>query len=528
MKLGTLFAGMASRQGEREAVVCGQRRVSFGELDKLTNRIAHSLIASGVKAGDRVAIYVPNSVELVEAMIGALKMGGVLVPISTHLTSNEVKFIIGDAKPAVIFFSAEVREAVRTAASEIATPLMISTEGDNERDEVSLEGLVARGAEHELPSLPLEPDDCLVAFTSGTTGRPKGAISTHANVVFFSGFLNAVEYELTDRDTILVATPMAHRTGLSRMGNMFVSGCKLVVMGKFDAKEAIDLIDSEQITVLTCVPTIVRLLLPEIERRPQATKSLRLITATGEVFPVELKKRLSAAAPHVGLYTYYAGTETGTVTALHPHEQDLHPDSMGRAVPGVEVRIVDRNMKDVDEGEAGEMLVRCGTPGAFTMMRAYLNEPQATNEAFVNGWLRSGDIVRRDEDGYLYFVDRAKDMIVSGGYNIYSKEVEMALAEHPDVVDAAVISVPDAQFGEAVMAYIELKPKAGVTATALIQHCRDRIAGYKKPKYLRIVDRLPRTSTGKVIKEELRKLTANEAELPKSGVQQWDYGSDGG
>ncbi len=518
MKLGTLFSGMASRQGGREAVVCGDRRISFGDLDKRMNRIAHSLIASGVTAGDRVAIYVPNSVELVEAMIGALKMGGVLVPISTHLTSNEVKFIIDDAKPAAIFFSPDVREAAREAAAEIPAPLMISTEGGGEKGEHSLGGLVAGGGDHALPSLPIEPDDCLVAFTSGTTGRPKGVISTHTNVVIFSGFLNAVEYALTDRDIILIATPMAHRTGLSRMGNMFVSGCKLVVMRKFDAKEAVDLIDREQVTVLTCVPTIVRMLLPEIERRPQATKSLRLITATGEVFPAELTKRLSVAAPHIGLYTYYASTETGTVSALHPHEQDRHPGSLGRVLPGVEVRIVDRNLKDVDVGEAGEILVRCGAPGAFTMMRAYLNQPEATNEAFVNGWLRSGDIVRRDENGYFYFVDRAKDMIVSGGYNIYSKEVEMALAEHPDVVDAAVISVPDPQFGEAVMAYVELKPKAAITANELIQHCRDYIAGYKKPKYLRIIDRLPRTSTGKVIKGELRKLAANDSELPTSDI----------
>ena len=506
MKLGTIFSGMASRQGGKEAIVCGHRRLSFAELDKRTNSVAHSLIANGVGIGDRIAIYAPNSVELVEAMVGALKMGGVLVPVSTHLTLNEVTYIFDTAKPSAIFFSEQFRETCYGAAQGLETPLMISTEGDGEANELSLNELVANGGERQLPFLPLKPDDCLIAFTSGTTGRPKGAISTHANVAIYSGFLNSVENGLTDRDIILVATPMAHRTGLSRMGNMFMSGSKLVIMRSFDAVKAVDLIESEQVTVLASVPTVVRLLLPEIERRPHALRSLRLIMATGEVFPAALKKRLSAAAPHLGLYTYYAGTETGTVAALQPHEQDLYPDAMGRAVPGVEVRIVDPNMNDVDDGEAGEMLVRCGAPGTFTTMRAYLDRPEATAEAFVNGWLKSGDIVRRDANGILYFVDRAKDMIVSGGYNIYSKEVEVALVEHPAVADAAVISVPDAEFGEAVMAYVELNTDAKPTTEALIDHCRSRIASYKKPKYIRHIDRLPRTSTGKVKKEELRKL----------------------
>ncbi len=513
MKLGSIFSSMASRQGGKEAIVCGDQRLSFSELDKSTTRIAHSLLAAGKKPGDRIAVYAPNSVELVTAMIGILKMGGVLVPVSTHLTPSEVAFVVDTARPTAIFFSSDVRAAAHAAANSLQAPLMIATDGDIETGELSLEDLIAGGGEHELPFLPLEPDDCLIAFTSGTTGRPKGAISTHANVAIYSGFLNSVEYGLTDRDIILVPTPMAHRTGLSRMGNLFLSGSKLVIMRKFDAKEAVDLIERERITVLSCVPTVVRLLLPEIERRPEAVSSLRLITATGEVFPVELKDRLSAAATHIGLYTYYAGTETGTVTALHPHEQDRHSDSMGRLVPGVEVRIVNQDMEDVDDGDAGEMLVRCGAPGSFTIMRAYLDLPEATAEAFVGDWLRSGDIVRRDKDGYFYFVDRAKDMIVSGGYNIYSKEVELTLLEHPAVADAAVINVPDRQFGEAVMAYVELNPDAEPTADELIQHCRDRIASYKKPKYVRYIDHLPRTTTGKVLKATLRELAAEDAEV---------------
>jgi acyl-CoA synthetase (AMP-forming)/AMP-acid ligase II len=178
-------------------------------------------------------------------------------------------------------------------------------------------------------------------------------------------------------------------------------------------------------------------------------------------------------------------------------------------VPGVEIRIVDPNLNDVPEGEPGEVLVRCGAPGAFMTMRAYYNRPEATAETILEGgWIRTGDAARRDRDGYLYFVDRVKDMIVSGGLNIYSKEVELALMDHPAVADAAVIGVPDPEFGEAVMAFVEKKPGAPATEHELIDHCRKLIASYKKPKSIRFVDALPRTGTGKVMKGELRKRAA--------------------
>lgn len=194
-----------------------------------------------------------------------------------------------------------------------------------------------------------------------------------------------------------------------------------------------------------------------------------------------------------------------------------HGDALGRPVPGVEIRIVDAALRDVPPGEPGEMLVRCGGPGEVMLTKGYWRRPEATAELFVDGWLRTGDVARIDADGYVYFVDRAKDMIVSGGLNIYSKEVELALIDHPAVADAAVVGVPDPTFGESVCAYVELAPGAAVDAAALIEHCRARIASYKKPKYIRFVDRLPRTSSGKVVKKELR--DAARAELAPAAAQ---------
>ena len=298
---------------------------------------------------------------------------------------------------------------------------------------------------------------------------------------------------------------MAHRTGIARLVTCFCLGSALIVVPRFDAAEVVRLIEAERATVIGVVPTIVRLLLPEIEKRPKACRSLRTMLATGEVFPPELKSRLFAALPALGLYSFYSQTEAGLVSCLGPEDQPSHPDSIGRPVAGVEVRIVDDALVDVAAGAPGEVLVRCGAPGEATVMREYFNRPNDTRAAFTGGWLRTGDIARMDSDGYMYFIDRARDMIVSGGLNIYSAEVEAALARHPAVAEAAVIAVPDERFGEAVLAWVALKPDHNLSADELIAHCRSLIAGYKKPKHVRFVDKLPRNSVGKIAKAELRR-----------------------
>jgi acyl-CoA synthetase (AMP-forming)/AMP-acid ligase II len=508
MKIGTLLADCALRYSAREAVVSGDRRVTFRELDDRACRLANALLALGVRGGDRVALYLPNGAELVEAMMGVANAGAVMVPISTRLTAPEVAFIFGDCQPSAIFFSTEFRDAACQAAVKVRGARMIAV-GEPREGEIGFESLIAGASAGRPPALPPEPDDLIIGYTSGTTGRPKGAIATHKVIVTVHGFMNSIEWGLGPQDRCLVTTPMAHRTGLGRVANSVCLGSTLVILPKFDPKAAVDLIERERCTVLGCVPTIVRMMLPEIERRPAGCRSLKTLVATGEAFPVETKARLLAALPDLRIYSFYAQTESGFVACLRPEEQSSHPASIGRPVPGVEIRIVDPNLNDVPEGEPGEVLVRCGAPGAFMTMRAYYNRPEATAETILEGgWIRTGDAARRDRDGYLYFVDRVKDMIVSGGLNIYSKEVELALMDHPAVADAAVIGVPDPEFGEAVMAFVEKKPGAPATEHELIDHCRKLIASYKKPKSIRFVDALPRTGTGKVMKGELRKRAA--------------------
>ena len=516
MKLGTLLADCALRYADREAVICGDRRITFGELAGRANRLANALLAEGLAVGDRVALYLPNSAELVEAMAGVANAGGLMVPISTRLTTAEVRFIFEDCQPFAIFFAPEYRESAHAAAVNLPDARMIAMDAPA-GGELGFEALVAAADGSPPPPLPTDYDDLVIGYTSGTTGKPKGAIATHRNVIFVHGFMNSIEWRVGADDRTLVTTPMAHRTGLGRIANMFCLGSCVVILPRFDAAEAVDLIEREEITVIGTVPTIARLMLPEIESRPKACRSVRTLVATGEVFPVEVKKRLLAALPELQIFSFFAQTESGFVACLRPEEQLTHPHSAGRTVPGVEIRIVDKDLNDLPAGEAGEVLVRCGGPGEIMTMRCYYNRPEATAETILEGgWIRTGDMCRFDADGYLYFVDRVKDMIVSGGLNIYSKEVEIALIDHPAVADAAVIGVPDAAFGEAVMAYVEPTDGASATTEELIAHCRTLIASYKKPKFVHFIDALPRTGTGKVQKQILRARAAadlGEADL---------------
>ena len=345
----------------------------------------------------------------------------------------------------------------------------------------------------------------MIVYTSGTTGKPKGAVLTQANSIIPNGYLNQLQLGVSARDRQLVTTPLAHRTGFARVTNMILHGCTLVVMPRFEPAEVARVVREERITVIGMVPTVGRLMLGEIERAPENFATLEVLTVTGEAFPLEVKQRIHRALPKVRMYSFFAMTEVGAMTLLAPDEQFTHPTSLGRLNPGVELRLVDADGGDVPPGEVGEMWVRTGEPGRYLTMRCYFNKPEATAQTIRDGWVATGDMARMEPDGHLYIMDRKKDMVLSGGYNIYSKEVELVLQSHPAVLDAAVIGVPDPIYGEAVAAFIELRPGANASGEEIVAHCRDRIAGYKKPKYVRFLAPLPRNSTGKVQKFELRR-----------------------
>ena len=449
MRLEQLLFSHAERTPERIAVVSGDRRISYRELARAIRGIANDLEKS-VRPGDRVAIHLPNGIEFVQLFYAALAAGASVVPINTRLAPPEVEYILADAKPALVF-----NEQEKPVPGEKAGALR------------------AQGNEA-----------CVILYTSGTTGKPKGAINTHANVIVQNVYQHALAWGIGAEDCFLATTPLAHRAGIARLANALGLGGTLVAMQKFDAAEALALIERERVSVAGLPPTVLRLMLPEIRREPRRCASLRTVVVSAEAFPMNLLQQMNEALPDVEFHAVY-GMSEAAISSASQAEMLERPGTAGRPFPGIEV------MLDEDE-----LLVR----GAFAVMQGYLGEPEVPRD----GWFRTGDLARRDGDGYLYVVDRKKDMVVSGGYKVYSKELEQVLVQHPGVEDAAVLGVPDATYGEAVVAVIQ--PRAGqkLLEEDIVEHCRARLAGYKKPRRVVFVDALPRNSLGKVVKRELR------------------------
>jgi acyl-CoA synthetase (AMP-forming)/AMP-acid ligase II len=503
MRLETLLAGHALRRPDHPAVVCGTKRLGYAALADSVRRTASGLRALGIRAGDRVLVYLPNGLEFVQAAYAVFSLGAIAVPVNTRLTARELEHVFVDAEPAAAIYHATGRDSVRPGMRLVPGCRAVAA-GGIEAGESAFEALAAAPAD-ALAHAPSEPDDCLIMYTSGTTGTPKGAILTHANMIVQNVFMHGTEWGIGRDDRYLVLTPLAHRAGISRLFNALGLGGTLVILDRFDPARTIDTIERERITVTGIVPTAIRMLLPELRKAPVRCETLRRIVVSTEAFPVALKHELLALLPRAEIHSVFGSTEA-LVTNLSHAEQFTHPASVGRPIPGVEVRLVDDDGRDVPEGEVGELAVRSGPPGRFATLRAYFNRPEETAAAIRDGWFHTGDLARRDAEGYLYIVDRKKDMVVSGGFNIYSKEVEAALATHPSVAEAAVIGVPDEVYGEAVAAFVEPSASGRPDAHELIEHCRAQLAGYKKPKHVFFVDALPRNSTGKVLKNELRAL----------------------
>lgn len=502
MRLESFLRAHASRIPSKSAIVYGSDRISYRDLNDRVTSLAMRLVQLGLKPQDRIVLYLGNQLEFAELLYAAFSIGAVVVPLTTRLTSSELLHIVGDCSPWGIAFHIDQQDIVSPVPGDLApNRIVIGGEADGAH---SFEQLGRNNTGTEIPDLALDHDDALILYTSGTTGKPKGAITTHRNLITQSYFLNATQWGITSDDIFLATTPLAHRFGFSRLSSAICFGATLVIIPKFDPHAAIEAIERNHVTVLAAVPTVCRMLLPYLPQDQARLNSLRTILTTGEAFPVALKEELRSILPDVGLISFFGQTEAGGVTTLGPDEQIKHAASVGRPTPGVQVKLIDETGNTAKVGEVGELLVRSGPPGSWTTMRGYFGKPQETAETIVDGWIRTGDLARQDEDGYLYIVDRKKDMIISGGYNIYSKEVEIALLSNPRVADAAVIGVPDPIFGELVIAFIEAKPGEDVTPDSVLASCREILASYKKPKYVFVRERLPRNSQGKVLKTALR------------------------
>ena len=494
-----ILAAHAATRPDKPALVAGGRTVSFAELNRRVNQAARALRSLGISRGDRVAGMAYNSIEGVEVTHACRKVQAVGVPVNYRLRGGEVAYLLNDSGASVVFAGPEFVSVIDSARDQVrGERTYVSYGREAPQGWLSYEEVLDGhdGADVEMPE-----DSALGAsmiYTSGTTGAPKGA--HRPNGIGLDYVLQVVSlFEISGSDVHLLCGPGYHSAvGFFALLHLMLGGT-LVIQPKFDASQALALIDRHRVTTTFMAPTLLQRLvdLPEPERRAADTSSLRAIILGAAPCPISLKERAIGWLGDV-IWEFYGSTETGVNTLLRPEEQLRKPGSCGRAAPGQEIRLLDAGGHEVPDGTPGELWVRNAS------LAEYFNRPEATQKSMRDGFFSVGDIAYRDADGYYYICDRAVDMVISGGVNIYPAEVEAVLHAHPAVRDAAVIGVPDAQWGEAVKALVALRPGASAGEAELIAWCAERVAGYKKPRSIDFVEELPRDAAGKLLKRRIR------------------------
>jgi acyl-CoA synthetase (AMP-forming)/AMP-acid ligase II len=499
----------AERDLSATALADGRSRMSWAEWDEqascLASALAHDL---GIRAGDRVALRLGNRVEWFVITSALTKLGAVAVSVGARLTNDEVRRVIDHSDARVLFLD---DPALATAAAawigDRSTGLgwlVDVTGGSPQAQALALGALVACDpARSDLAPAALLPTS--IHYTSGTTGQPRGVVRTlpEQELAAFGDLLGDLigTMGLRDDDRHLVCAPLYHAGGSFGAQITQIAGGAVVVMDHFDAGEALAAIERERITTTFMVPTMLNRIasLPAATRERYDISSLRVIMTGAAPFPAALKKSVIEALGEECLYEMYGATELGIVTILEPRDQLRKGGSCGRLLKGVSVRLLGEDGREVTPGEVGEVYVR-----SPALVAGYLRDERATRASLDEGYFTVGDVGYLDDEGFLHIVDRLKDMVISGGVNVYPAEIEEVLHEHPAVFDAAVIGVPHPDWGEQLKAIVQLR--SGVTATKeeLIGFCRARVADFKRPRSVDFVDELPRNAAGKVLKRELR------------------------
>jgi acyl-CoA synthetase (AMP-forming)/AMP-acid ligase II len=491
--------------GDKIALISGTRTRSFRDLDLTSNRLANLIIRSGVASRSHVSFLGKNSIEYFETLFGANKAGCAMAPLNWRLTAAELALIIDDSQTPLLFVDREYRDVLAAAREKCASKFSaIEFDSSAHGGESGLDGRLARIPDVD-PCVEIHPNDtALLLYTSGTTGKPKGVQITQQGL-YFMRLCEHLEpaYSWQPGDVMMLVMPNFHLvgTGLSIQG--LYNGAAVSILPVMDSEKVFAVIERDRPTICCLVPTAIQMLLDHPKAKTTDFSSLRLVMYAGSAISVELLKR-ALIEMKCRFMQFYGATETsGAATLLRPEQQDPQNEarlkSCGSPLPLVEIKIVNSQNEEVPQGTVGEFLIR--SPSLFN---GYWNQPEASALALQGGWYRTGDAGFRDAEGLYYITDRVKDMIVSGGENIYSTEVEQALCKHPAVRQAAVIGVPDDRWGEKVVAYIVLAEGSSVKEESLIEHCRTLIGGYKIPKAIKFINSLPLTSTGKILKRALR------------------------
>jgi long-chain acyl-CoA synthetase len=514
LNLSVLLEDSARRHPDRDAVVLGDTRLTYAQVDAMASQVANLLVSRGIEPGDKVALSCPNLPFFPVIYYGILKAGAVVVPLNVLLKGREIAYHLGDSDAKAYFCFQGTADLPMGDEAKVGFDQADGCESfflvmADPSAPASVEGAETLGQalQGQSPAfetvVTAETDTAVILYTSGTTGQPKGAELSHSNLVMNALTCNRLfGTDPSVHERHLLTLPLFHSFGSTvQMNGGFSVGATLVLLPRFDAAQAVALLEKEEITFFAGVPTMWWGLLGALTDQVDVKKiagNLRTAVSGGAALPVEIIKQVQERFG-VQILEGYGLSETSPVATFSDPERDPRAGSIGIPIWGVEVKLIDDDWKTVDGvDDVGEIAIR-----GHNIMKGYYNRADATAEVMRDGWFRSGDLARRDEDGFYYIVDRAKDMIIRGGFNVYPREVEEVLMTHPDVSLAAVVGVPDESHGEEIKAYVILNEGATTTGEELVAWSKEQMAAYKYPRVVEVASSLPMTATGKILKREL-------------------------
>jgi long-chain acyl-CoA synthetase len=514
LNLSVFLEDSARRHPDRAALVLGETRLTYAQANGAANQVANLLVARGLQPGDKVALSCPNLPFFPIIYYGILKAGAVVVPLNVLLKGREVAYHLGDSEAKAYFCFQGTPELPigqqgydgfqQADGCEHFFMVMADPSAASHIEGTETLGEAMKDLSPTFEAVTTdETDTAVILYTSGTTGQPKGAELSHSNLVMNALTCNRLFGSDAGRhDTHLLTLPLFHSFGSTvQMNAGFSTGCTLVLLPRFDAAQAVALMEKEEITFFAGVPTMYWALLGALTDDVDVARiagNLRRAVAGGSSLPVEIIKKFKDRF-HVQILEGYGLSETSPVATFSDPDRDPRPGSIGIPVWGMEVKLIVDDWKSVEDvGEVGEVAIR-----GHAIMKGYYNRPAETAEVMKDGWFRTGDLARRDDDGYYYIVDRVKDMIIRGGFNVYPREIEEVLMTHEAVSLAAVVGVPHDSHGEEIKAYIILNDGAEITEAEMIAWGKEQMANYKYPRIVTFASSLPMTATGKILKREL-------------------------